>query len=67
MVQCLLHFDAIKKQLKGRHITFRIVLLEHLKTTASATLVRNIDHPHELEMTDTDIFANRQLESTLHN
>ena len=58
MVQCLLHFDAIKKQLKGRHITFKIVLLVYLQTTASATLVRNIDHPHEFEMADKNIFAN---------
>ena len=39
----------------------------YLQTASNATLVRNIDHPHELEMTDTDIFANGQLESTLHN
>ena len=51
-------FDAQKNQLKGRHITFRIVLLEYLQTSASATLVRNIDYPHEYEMADTNIFAN---------
>ena len=41
--------------------------MESLQTAANATLVQDIDHPHELEMTDTDIFADGQLESTLHN
>ena len=57
VVQCFLHLGAMKKRLKDRQITHRIVLLEYLQTTASATAVQNIDHHHEFEMANKNIFA----------
>ena len=35
--------------------------MESLQTAGNATLVQDIDHPHEFEMTDTDIFCRRAI------
>ena len=49
-------------QLSTWKLASYIVYMEYLQTTASATLVQIIDHPHEFEMT-YNFFANEQFSS----